>query len=56
MNKTPIYPIFLGLLIGALVGFGIGAINGNPIHGMQLGSMIGLLIGWVIAATMKPAL
>jgi hypothetical protein len=55
MKKTPAYPIFLGLLIGAIVGFGIGAVNGNLIHGMQLGSVAGLLIGWVIAVTMKPA-
>jgi hypothetical protein len=49
MNKTPAYPIFLGLLIGAIVGFGIGAVNGNTMHGMQLGSMAGLFIGWFLA-------
>jgi hypothetical protein len=49
MDKTPVLYIFLGLLIGAIVGLGIGAINANPMHGMQLGSMAGLLIGWFIA-------
>jgi hypothetical protein len=49
MNNTPAYPIFLGLLIGAIVGFGIGLMNGNTSYGMQLGSMAGLLIGWFIA-------
>ena len=55
MDKTPVYPIFLGMLIGAIVGFGAGALTENTIHGIQLGSMLGLFIGWVIAATMKPA-
>jgi len=49
MDKTPAYYIFLGLLIGAILGFGVGALNGNAIHGMQLGSMAGLFIGWFIA-------
>jgi hypothetical protein len=53
MDIRPAFSIFLGLLIGAIVGFGIGALNEDPIHGMQLGSMAGLLIGWFIAATMK---
>ena len=51
MNKTPAYPIFLGLLIGAIVGFGIGLVSGNTIYGTQLGSMAGLLIGWFIAVS-----
>jgi hypothetical protein len=54
MDKRPAFSIFLGLLIGAIVGLGIGALNAHPIDGMQLGSMAGLLIGWFIAATMKP--
>lgn len=49
MDKRPAFTIFLGLLIGGIVGFGIGAMNGSPIYGMQLGSMTGLLIGWFIA-------
>jgi hypothetical protein len=49
MDKTPAFYIFLGLLIGAIGGFGIGSVNGNPTHGMQLGSTADLLIGWFIA-------
>lgn len=49
MDKTPAYYIFLGLLIGAILGLGVGALNGNPIHGLQLGAMVGLFIGWFIA-------
>jgi hypothetical protein len=49
MNKTPAYPVFLGLLMGAIMGFGIGLVYGNTIYGMQVGSMSGLLIGWFIA-------
>lgn len=49
MDKTPGYYIFLGLLLGAVIGLGIGALNGNAIPGMQLGSMTGLFIGWFIA-------
>lgn len=56
MDKTPAYYIFLGLLIGAIFGFGVGALNGNTIDGMQLGSTAGLFIGWFIAVTMKPVI
>lgn len=51
MNKTPAYYIFLGLLMGAVLGWGLGAVNGNAIHGMQLGALAGLFIGWFIAST-----
>lgn len=50
MDKTPAYYIFLGLLIGAVAGVGIGAANGNLITGMQLGALAGVFIGWFIAA------
>lgn len=49
MDKTPAFYIFLGLLLGALVGFSIGTINGDAIHGMQLGALGGVFIGWIIA-------
>lgn len=51
MDKTPAYYIFLGLLVGAVFGWGLGAVNGNTIHGMQLGALAGLFIGWFIADT-----
>lgn len=50
MDKTPAFYIFLGLVVGGLVGFGIGAVNGNAIHGMQLGAMAGVFVGWIITA------
>jgi hypothetical protein len=51
MDKTPACYILLGLLIGAVPGGGMGAVNGNGIHGMELGTLAGLLIGWFIAVT-----
>jgi uncharacterized protein YcfJ len=50
MDKTPACYIFLGLLIGAVVGFGIGAMNGDATHGMQLGALAGVFIGWITTA------
>lgn len=50
MNKTPAYYIFLGLLIGAIAGWIIGAWSGDVVHGLQLGAMAGLFIGWFLAA------
>jgi uncharacterized protein YcfJ len=50
MNKTPAYTILLGLLLGAIVGWGLGIVNGNAIHGMQLGALSGTFIGWFVAA------
>lgn len=48
MDNSPAFPIFLGLLIGAMFGLLIGTINGNAVHGMQLGAMAGLFIGWLV--------
>ena len=50
MNKTPAYHIFLGLLIGAVLGSAIGAVDGNAILGMQYGAAVGLFVAWVITA------
>jgi phosphate/sulfate permease len=50
MNKTPACYVFLGLLIGAVFGAGIGAVNGNAIHGMQLGVLTGMFVGWILTA------
>jgi hypothetical protein len=50
MNKTPAYYIFLGLLIGTLVGLGLGALNGNAVRGMELGALTGTFIGWVMTS------
>jgi len=50
VNKTPAYPILLGLLIGAALGSAIGAVNGNTILGMQYGAAVGLFVAWVITA------
>lgn len=50
MNRTPVYSIFLGLLIGAALGSGIGALDGNTIAGMQYGAAAGLFVAWVITA------
>jgi outer membrane lipoprotein SlyB len=53
MNKTPAFYIFLGLVVGTIVGSGIGAWNGNIVHGMQLGALTGVFIGWIVT---NPAL
>ena len=50
MNKKTAFYIFLGLLIGAVFGMGLGAANGNAIHGLQLGALAGTFIGWFVAA------
>jgi uncharacterized protein YcfJ len=50
MDKTPAYYIFLGLLIGAVFGLGIGAVGGNTINGMEVGALAGVFIGWFLAA------
>jgi hypothetical protein len=50
MDKTPACSIFLGLLIGTILGLGIGALNGDIFHGMQLGAVAGVFIAWVLTA------
>jgi hypothetical protein len=45
MNKTAAYHIFLGLLVRAAFGSGIGALNGNTRTGMQHGAAVGLFVG-----------
>jgi uncharacterized protein YcfJ len=50
MDKTPAYSTFLGLLVGAVLGFGIGAIRGDSVYGMQLGAMTGMFIGWIVTS------
>ena len=48
MKTTPAYYIFLGVLIGAAFGAGIGVVSGNIVYGMQLGALAGMLIGWIV--------
>jgi hypothetical protein len=50
MNKTPAFYIFVGLLLGAALGAGIGAVHGHTVDGLQLGAAVGTFIGWVITA------
>ena len=50
MHKTPVRYVFLGLLIGAMGGAGLGAANGDVMHGMQLGALAGMFIGWILTA------
>ncbi len=47
--KLAVY-IFVGLIIGALFGFGIGSANGSPLLGAGTGALIGTAIGWFGAA------
>ena len=35
MHKTPVRYVFLGLLIGAIGGAGLGAANGDVVHGIS---------------------
>ena len=50
MDRTPSYYIFLGLLVGGVLGLGIGIINRNPQNGLQLGALAGVFVGWIITA------
>lgn len=45
--------IFLGLVIGAVFGMGVGAASGNTIFGIGLGALFGVFIGWFVAAALE---
>ena len=50
MDKTPVYYVFLGLLIGSGFGAAVGALGGDVLRGMQLGAISGVFIGWIMTA------
>jgi uncharacterized protein YcfJ len=50
MDRRFGYYIVLGLLVGAVFGFGLGAANGNAILGIGIGALAGVFIGWFVAA------
>lgn len=50
MKKTSAWYIFLGLLVGGLLGAGFGVFLENPFSGMQLGASAGLFIGWILVS------
>lgn len=51
-KKFGIY-IFLGLLIGAVFGMGLGAANGNAAFGIGGGALAGVFLGWFVAAAVQ---
>jgi ABC-type uncharacterized transport system permease subunit len=50
MDRKFGYYIVLGLLVGAVYGFGLGAVNGNTLLGIGLGALAGVFLGWFVAA------
>jgi hypothetical protein len=50
MDRKLGYYIFLGLVIGAVFGMGLGAARGNTVLGIGLGALFGMFVGWFIAA------
>jgi hypothetical protein len=50
MAKQFGYYVLLGVLVGAVFGFGIGTANGNALLGMEIGAFFGVFIGWFAAA------
>lgn len=50
MDRNFGFYIFLGLLIGAAFGFGLGVANGNPFLGVALGILAGVFMAWFISA------
>ena len=51
-RKIGIYS-FLGLIIGAVFGLGLGAASGNAIWGIGLGALFGVFIGWFVAIAVQ---
>lgn len=45
--------IFLGLLIGGVLGLLFGAGADNIVLGVALGALAGVFIGWFVAAAMQ---
>jgi hypothetical protein len=41
--------VFMGLVIGGVLGVGFGAAIQNPILGIALGALGGVFIGWFVA-------
>ena len=50
-QKFGIY-IFVGLLIGAVLGIFFGTGSANPVLGIGTGALVGTAIGWFIGAAM----
>jgi hypothetical protein len=44
------YYIVMGLAVGVVLGFLVGAASGNALLGIGLGALGGAFIGWFIAA------
>ena len=42
--------VVLGLIIGGIFGFGLGAANANALLGTGIGALAGVFMGWFMAA------
>lgn len=50
MNQKMGSIIFIGWIIGAIIGYSLGRANGNPVFGILTGSSGGVFLGWFIVA------
>jgi ABC-type microcin C transport system permease subunit YejE len=50
MERKIGYFVPIGLLIGVVFGWGLGATSGNAIIGTGVGALVGVFSGWFIAA------
>jgi hypothetical protein len=50
MDRRFGYYIVLGLVVGVVFGFLVGAASGNALFGIGLGALGGVFAGWFIAA------